>query len=190
MPSLVHIAKSAAIVSLCLAAAGACASRPRGGPPQGAGPGRGEAFEGKVARPVGLLFVKFDANGDNILTPEELAAGAAAQWPLADRDASGAISGFEMADWCASVLGDPEAAPGRLSLDADMNGSVTPEEWDAGLRKEFRMADRNADGAVTRDELLIQIQPRGTGSAGSGGGEQGRPPGGGRGPGGGRRPPG
>jgi hypothetical protein len=145
------------------------------------------AMDGRMARPVALLFVSMDTNHDLVVTAAELANGIKAEWERADRDHSGALSGFEMSDWCAAVLGDAEASPGRLSLDTDVNGSVTREEFETGLKKEFAILDRNADGRLDRAELLVPVSAMrpddGGGQRPSGGGQGG----GGRGGGGGGR---
>jgi hypothetical protein len=170
---------------LCIALAvlimSGCASQPprggRGGH-DGGGPDR-FAADGRMARPVALLFVNMDADRDLTVTAAELADGIKAEWARADKDRNGALSAFEMSDWCTAVLGDPDATPGRLSLDADVNGTVTREEFETGLKKEFAAMDRNADGRLDRAELLMQV---GRPQASDGSGQ--RPPGGGQGGGG------
>jgi Ca2+-binding EF-hand superfamily protein len=134
------------------------------------------AMDGRFARPIALLFVSMDADHDLSVTSTELAEGLKTEWARADRDRNGSLSAFEMSDWCKAVLGDPDATPGRLSLDTDVNGVVTREEFEAGLKKEFAMLDRNADGRLDRAELLVKAVQRSVGEVG-GGGE--RPPGGG-----------
>jgi hypothetical protein len=92
------------------------------------------------------------------------------------------------------VLGDADAAPGRLSLDADVDGQVTHAEFDAGIRREFAAFDRNGDGRLERAELLTAAGGRpgggdgGGADGGRGGGPGGGPGGGGRGGGGRHRP--
>jgi hypothetical protein len=132
-----------------------------------------------------------DANHDLIVTSDELAAGIHDEWLRLDRDNNGGASGFEVADWAAAVLGDPEAEPNRLAFDVDFNLTVTPREFDIGLRRLFTDMDRNGDGMLTRAELLVQVMPRQMGpgggasrggQGGQGGGRGGRgggPPGGG-----------
>jgi uncharacterized membrane protein YgcG len=182
---------------LCIALAvlimaGCAAQPPRGGP---GGPRRMPmAAGGKMARPAALLFVGMDADRDLVVTTAELTDGLAVEWKRADRDGNGALSAFEMADWCAAVLGDADAAPGRLSLDADVDGQVTHAEFDAGIRREFAAFDRNGDGRLERAELLTAAggRPGGGDGGGADGGRGGGPgggPGGGGGGGGGRHRP-
>lgn len=180
--------------------AAACASGPQGGPPGGgpggpAGPGGGPGRlqEPKIARPVAILFTGLDANRDMMVTADELNAGIEAEFARADTDRSGVITGFEMVDWGRTVLGDAEALPDLRAMDVDLNYTVTPQEFSTALRREFEKLDRNADGVLTRAELLMDAPMRmqsgggnGGGSApsgaprgGRGGGGRGGPPGGG-----------
>jgi hypothetical protein len=141
------------------------------------------AAGGKMARPAALLFVGMDADRDLVVTTAELTDGLAVEWKRADRDGNGALSAFEMADWCAAVLGD-----------ADVDGQVTHAEFDAGIRREFAAFDRNGDGRLERAELLTAAGGRpgggdgGGADGGRGGGPGGGPGGGGRGGGGRHRP--
>ena len=145
--------------------------------------------EGKVARPVALLFTGMDANRDLVMTLEELNAAIDGEFARADVDGSGVISGFEMVDWGKMALGDDEALPDLRAMDTDMNYTVTPHEFGTGLRHEFERMDKNGDKMLMRSELLIDAPKRMQGGGGGApqGGQQpqrgGR--GGGRGPGGG-----
>ena len=180
-----------AVVVLIMAG---CASPPRAGP-SGRGAGglggpRMAAMDGRMARPAALLFVNMDTDRDLSVSAAELADGIKTEWLRADKDRNGALSAFEMSDWCATVLGDADATPGRLSLDSDVNGVVTREEFETGLKKEFASLDRNADGRLDRAELLVQARAQGpdgeVGDSRRSGGGQGGP---GAGRGGGRHRP-
>jgi Ca2+-binding EF-hand superfamily protein len=167
-----------------------CASAPRHGGRGGPGGPRMSAMDGRFARPIALLFVSMDADHDLSVTSTELAEGLKVEWARADKDHNGSLSAFEMSDWCSAVLGDPDATPGRLSLDTDVNGVVSREEFETGLKKEFAALDRNADGKLDRAELLVKSAQ---GDAGEVGGNGQRPSGGqsgggGRGGGGRHRP--
>ena len=172
-----------AVVVLIMAG---CASPPRGGPGGrgGAGPGVPPmaAMDGRMARPAALLFISMDADRDLSVLAAELADGIRTEWVRADKDRNGALSAFEMSDWCAAVLGDADATPGRLSLHSDVNGVVTREEFETGLKKEFASLDRDADGRLDRSELLVQARAQGpdgeVGDSRRSGGGQGGPAGG------------
>jgi Ca2+-binding EF-hand superfamily protein len=174
--------------------AAGCASGPPG-PPGGGPPGdaRGGALqESKITRPIALLFTSLDTNDDLIVSEDELTAAIPREFANADADQSGVLTGFEMADWCASALGDKEAQPDLRAMDNDMNYTVTEHEFAVALQHEFDRLDRNQDGRLTRAEMLMDAPrsqmggPGGQQGAPQGqGGGRGRPPGGGRGPGGG-----
>jgi EF hand len=183
------------IVMLAAAlAAGACASPathgghggPGGGPPGSpGGPAGPQLGDSMIARPVALLFVSMDTDHDLVTTAEELAAAIPLEFARADADHSGAISGFEMADWDTAVMGYPEALPDRREMDVDLSSTVSRNEFEIALRKEFVTLDKNADGKLSRAELLMPAPERRMGPMGEVGG--GRPQGGGGGGGGGGR---
>lgn len=181
-------------VFLLAGLAAGCASDPPG--PPGGGPPRdargGALQEAKITRPVALLFTSLDTDDDFIVSKDELDSAIPREFARADTDQSGVLTGFEMADWCALVLGDKEAQPDLRAMDNDMNYTVTQHEFAVALRHEFDRMDRNQDGFLTRAEMLMdaprsQMGPGGQQSApqGQGGGRTRPPGGGGRGPGGG-----
>lgn len=148
------------------------------------------ASEGRFARPVALLFVSMDTDHDLVVTGQELAAGIRAEWARADKNHNDVISGFEIADWDKAVLGDPEAMPDRLSLDVDLDGSISFAEFEAGLKSAFANLDANRDGRLDREELLVspsarqreaggstddEARPSGEGRRGGRGGDHRRP---------------
>ncbi len=163
-----------AVAAAGLMAAG-CASGPPGGPPggpggPGGGAGPGRLQEAKVARPVAILFTSMDANGDLLVTRDELETGIETEFARADVDRSGVITGFEMMDWGKSVLGDAEALPDMRAMDSDLNYTVTKLEFATALRHEFERLDVNGDKVLTRAELLMAAPMRMQGGGGEGGG--------------------
>lgn len=187
-------ARLGAVVLICLSSA--CASGPPGppggGPPGGPGgmPGT-QLQEAKITRPVALLFTSMDANHDLYVSIDELAKGTEVEFARADADKSGVITGFEMADWCKAVMGDAAALPDLREMDTDMNYTVTLHEFTVALKQQFERMDRNGDGLLTREEMLMDaphFRMGGEGGAPGGGGQ--RPKGGGGGRGGGGRGPG
>lgn len=179
----------AAAVMGCLVSA--CASGPPGppggGPPGGPGGMPGSQLqEAKITRPVALLLTGLDANRDLIVSTDELLKGIDEEFARADVDRSGVITGFEMADWCKAVMGDPAALPDLREMDTDMNYTVTPHEFAMALKHQFERMDKNGDGLLTRAEMLMDaphFRMGGDGGAPSGG-QRPKGGGGGRGPGG------
>ena len=169
----------------------ACAGKPRG--PRGLeGPGGvpgGDmtALQGAYfARPVALLLTGYDRDGDARITEEELRAGAETEWSRMDRAGDGTVSLIDLSSWAETYLGSATARPGHLSFDENRNNAIEPNEVVALLLREFRAGDKNADGVLSRNELIRQLNIPQMG----GGKRGGRPNGGGRGGPGGGMPPG
>ena len=147
----------------------------------------GQLQESMIARPVALLFVGFDTNDDLSTSADEFAAGLKAEFARADANKDGFISNFEMIDWSVAVMGDKEAQPDYRTMNADLGQSVSPDEFNKALQREFTMLDKDANGRLTRTELLrMAPQMGGFGGPGGGGGMMrrgggGGPPGGGQG---------
>ncbi|CAH0170565.1 EF-hand domain-containing protein [Roseomonas sp. CECT 9278] len=123
--------------------------------PRGGGFAMGEAFaradtnaDGRVTREEGVIwlqarFTEMDANRDGGVTIEEVRAYYEAQRPAGRR-------------------GPPEAMRERMQergaamfrfIDVNGDGRVTFEELRPMAEAAFRAADRNADGALERNEL-------------------------------------
>lgn len=182
----------AAAVMGCLVSA--CASGPPsppgGGPPGGPGGMPGSQMqEAKITRPVALLFTGMDANHDLVVSTDELLKGIDEEFARADVDRSGVVTGFEMADWCKTALGDAEALPDLREMDTDINYTVTPHEFTTALKHQFERMDKNGDGLLTRAEMLMDAPHfrMGGESGAPSGGQRPKGGGGGRGPGGGGR---
>jgi len=122
---------------------------------------------GVFVKPIGLLFTAMDSNGDTKTSKEELTAGIAAEWARLEGRSSAAY----FMDWSNAALGSTDAFPTFMSFDHDLNGIVTELEFSDRLKQEFASMDKNKDGQVSRDEMLISFEaPRGRQA---GGGEQG-----------------
>ncbi|MEO9969056.1 MAG: hypothetical protein ABJG15_04360 [Hyphomonadaceae bacterium] len=133
-----------------------------------------------VALPIALLFATMDADQDRAVSATELEAGLNAEWAFADKDKSGSVSAIEFANWAGTSLGSQDTIPNRLSLDTDINGTVTETEFAEGMAAEFSKLDKNGDQLLVRSELLFVRPPQAFGGQ-SGEGRRQRPPGGGRG---------
>lgn len=171
------------VLVLCACASPDRPGRGRGGPPQLA-----PDFAGaKMATPMAMFFAGLDNDGDLFVSRLEVEPAILREWERADADRNGRLSAFEYEDWMKTVLGDPEARPGRIAFDKDLDGEISQNDFESRLLVEFTMLDRNDDGRISRQELLTTLRAgppmsRGPGRSPSGGG---RPP-----PGGGQRPPG
>jgi len=127
------------------------------------------ADAGRSVPPVGLLLTGFDVDDDARVTRDELRAGTARAFALADADRSGQVSLIELSSWSATWLGDGSALPGRFDFDRDGSDTVSEKEFAAELSRRFARFDQDNDGVVVRAELLrmapMRTQP-GVGDAG------------------------
>jgi hypothetical protein len=86
-----------------------------------------------------LLFASFDRNFDGKVTRQEIDAGAAGAFGAADRNRDGKVTGFEQSDWAAAVGSQSDVLANAMTFDIDMDRTVTPAEFAAGLK---RIADQ------------------------------------------------
>lgn len=136
--------------------------------------GRSEGV--RLVRPGALLFASFDRNADARVTREEVAAGAAASFALADRNGDGAVGGFEQSDWAARVGAQDDVLSNPMLFDVDLDRSVTLAEFSAGLQ---RLADALADPetrSISFDRLVQALSPPGQEAEREGGRPAGPPP--------------
>jgi len=128
----------------------------------------------RVVRPGALLLASFDRNGDGRVSPSELSDGAKVSFRFADRNADGVLSGFEQSDWAGVIGGLEDVLSNPMLFDTDLDRSVTPTEFEAGLR---RMSEGYSDAAgnIAFSALIQPLTPGARpGEAGA------RTPGGGR----------
>lgn len=182
------------LTSTILLSLSACSSTPdrRGPPPDQQARGGGQQVSGVFVKPIALLFVAMDSNQDGAVLGNELADGINTEWSrLKSLSGTSGLSGAYFSEWSKTSLGSTDAFPTFMSFDGDLNGVVTELEFSDRMRQEFSNLDKNKNGKVTRDEMLIVIEaPRGRQDGRRSGGQEGR--GGGRGGGGergGGRPP-
>jgi hypothetical protein len=117
-------------------------------------PGGGpRAPEGvKVVAPGALVFARFDANFDGVITVAEIDAGAALAFTAADRNGDGQITGFEQTDWANAMGSTADVLSNAMTFDIDLDRSVTRAEFAAGLK---RIAGQiRTEGDLTFADLL------------------------------------
>jgi hypothetical protein len=99
----------------------------------------GRAPEGvKRVSPGALLLASFDRNFDGKVSRAEITAAAPGLFVVVDANKDGKITGFEQTDWAASVGSQGEIIANPTMFDANLDRSVTPEEFAKGL---LRLAD-------------------------------------------------
>lgn len=189
-----YIGFCAAAGALALAA---CAGGPphgRGGPQGGGERGGGMGPQsgghqsgGTIALPGALFFASLDANGDYAISIDEFMAGLDAAFTAADTNANRQLSPIEYANWASQALGAPDAQPGRIWLDKNLDSSITAEEFSITYRSLAADYGLTATTPITFSRLVRDMaisapqQSRDGQGSRSGGG-----PGGGGGGGGGR----
>jgi hypothetical protein len=92
----------------------------------------------KRVTPAALLLASFDRNFDGKVSRAEITAAAPSVFAAADSNKDGRITGFEQLDWAASVGSKGEIIANATMFDANLDKSVTPEEFARGL---LRLAD-------------------------------------------------
>lgn len=97
-------------------------------------------------------FAAFDANRDGRLTLDEFPGRAKQRMWRTDANTDGAVTKAEMAT-AAERRMRIRLSRGMMRLDVDRDGKLSRNEFVDGGFRLFRIADRNRDGAVTREEL-------------------------------------
>ena len=101
---------------------------------------------------------QFDADGDGIITLEEVMAVRGDRFAVFDADGDGVLSQAEMEAGRTAMMGERVSA--RIAdLDGDGDGALTEDEFlaEAGRRAAERFAalDADDDGVVTADEMVL-----------------------------------
>jgi len=105
-------------------------------------------------RPAALVFATFDTNGNYSIDKQELAAGHVTAFSKADRDNSQHLSIIEIESWRRTALGSPDAIPGRMAFDPNLDNRVTKAEFEAAFLSLFKESDKNEDGALDFAEMV------------------------------------
>jgi len=124
-----------------------------GGPPRG---GMRSTEGVRLVSPGALLFASFDKNFDGKITREEIEAGATGAFAVADKNKDGKVSGFEQSDWAISVGSQHDVLSNPMTFDIDLDRSVTPAEFSAGLK---RIADQMVGSAGTEITFAELVKP-------------------------------
>lgn len=101
-------------------------------PGQGAGqPDKIALRGGKAERlvPGGVLIVSFDANGDGIISQEELREGIGAAYAQADANADGQVTALEQQAWAANMPARDDTLANPVRFDPNLDRIVTYEEF-------------------------------------------------------------
>jgi hypothetical protein len=114
----------------------------------------------ETAEPLGLAIAGFDGDHDGRTSLAEFDAALARTFAAADRDRDGALGYIEYAGWAETWLGSATALPGPFAIDADGDNRLAQAEFTAEFRRHFTRLDKNADGSVSRAELLTLRNPR------------------------------
>jgi Ca2+-binding EF-hand superfamily protein len=152
---------SAAILGAGLLAAGVAYAQP--GP--GGGPGAGGPGGGARGDYGARMFDRLDTNNDGRITWEEVWGVVTERFNAADTDNTGSLTAEQFRNLWPQRAGGREASGRRAErmerraaamfrgLDANRDAQVTLEDIRPAVEMRFRMADANADGVITRDEL-------------------------------------
>lgn len=179
MPTKIIVLLSSTVLLLCTG----CTSQKDRRPPPGVEQARPAASHaGIVARPIGLLFATMDTDRNTYVDAAELADGIALEWERLS--GGGKVGALDFEPWSMAVFGSSNTLPSFIVFDRDLNGVLTPAEFEDRLRDEFGQLDKDGNGMLDRSELVFRIAGR-TGEAGGyqqgggrrGGGDRGqRPP--------------
>ena len=102
-------------------------------------------------------LMRADANGDGVLTRDELQQARQKRFAALDANGDGKV---ETAEIDKAIMRRLERRKVRLRyrmlgrLDANGDGIISREEFLGSGGRLFRMADVNGDGKVTREELM------------------------------------
>lgn len=110
----------------------------------------------KRVTPGALLLASFDRNFDGKVTRAEIEAAAPIVFAVVDTNKDGKIAGFEQTDWAASVGSQGEILANATMFDANLDRTVTPEEFTKGL---LRLADEVMGPSVQEIAFTDLMKP-------------------------------
>lgn len=129
-------------------------------PGQQAGKPDKMSLAGKPERlvPGGVLIVSFDANGDGIITQEELREGIAAAFALADANGDGELTALEQQAWAANMPVRDDTLANPVRFDPNLDRIVTYEEFYTVVQQ-LAATYQDASGNVSVASLAAPDKP-------------------------------
>lgn len=121
----------------------------------------------KPGKGAGMMsFSALDANGDGIITKDDLAVRDEARFKSIDADGNGSVTQDELAAHAEAKRAKREKARQERMmkrLDANEDGVLSAEEMFSGKRAEkmFAKVDRNGDGQISEEEFDAMKKHRG-----------------------------
>lgn len=119
--------------------------------------------------PGATLLIGFNRNEDYEIDRDELDSGKHSSFENADLNSNGVVNLSEFRNWHAKAIGARGALPNFYHFDKDYNDRITRSEFDVGLERLFKAADKNKDKIVGFQELVSiksPPEPRGRNNTG------------------------
>lgn len=139
--------KALALMAASAASVTACAT--------GGGPGahQNEPIRALLSADV-MMFISWDANGDLVVSPDEIEAGITREFNRADANHDGRIEPIEYQAWQNAVLGGSSMGPYRLDFDRNVDNVITREEFANEIHARVRDYDTDENGSLSRAEFV------------------------------------
>ena len=106
------------------------------------------------------MFKTMDANGDNMVSAEEHAAGVKAMFAKMDTDGDGNVTAAEMDASHKMKMKDDKPMRQAMSsadkiktMDTNGDGMLSAAEHDAGAQQKFAEMDTDHDGSLSQQEM-------------------------------------
>lgn len=115
---------------------------------------------GKPAKlvPGGVLIASFDANGDGVISPEELREGIAAAFAEADANGDGELTALEQQAWAAAMPVRDDTLANPVRFDPNLDRIVTYAEFYTVVMQ-LAASYQDASGNVSLASLAAPDKP-------------------------------
>jgi len=120
---------------------------------------RGAVAPSEVAQPMALAIAGFDGDSDGRTTRAELDEALGRTFAAADANNDSQLGYIEYSGWALTWMGSQNALPGPFSIDSDGDDRLSRQEVLNEFGRHFIRLDADANGAVTRAELLTVRNP-------------------------------